>query len=882
MGLANGASPVDHVPLLLATGQRFVATADQPARVPAILLEAACSVPADVAALWLADPDGQLVVAGVRHRDPLSAAALRAVLTSGDRVRPPGLVTWVHRRSRGLAAQVGTARPGMVPTRLLHYLEDNGFGTVMLTPVPGERGGLGVLATARRRDGGQFAKHERDLLQALACRAGLALETGRLQSMLRAHGAILENVADVVVAVDSSGRVAMWNHSAEHLYGAPSGSAIGSALQELIPETEFEGVAQRVAFGEAVRDGRWSGRIRQRMPNGHRIHLDVDLLVPRGPAGDLRGYVLVGRPAGAVVTGAGGIGTADPAGQQDRFARDLMEALDGRAAVLDTEGRVVVANRRWSADVGGRDRCSCGPVPEGTNWLAALHAAPGPDIAFFAREVASVLAGQRSLARIECRCLGGGPDRSTAVDVVQLTDERLGAVVVESDVSWRRRLEDELTHRATHDELTGLPNRYALMDSLEASLRRLRGPDKLAVFFCDLDGFKDINDGLGHAVGDQVLVAVARKLRRRCRQADIVSRFGGDEFVIVLPIAEVGQAVAMARRLVETLEEAIVVGDVEVAPGGSIGVRVVDRMPDGDDPVGLLLRDADTAMYHAKERGRGRYEFFDSRLRDNIAERLEMVAALRRATIDDELRVRYQAWRQCGDRRLVGVEGLVVWNHPLGTVGPASFMPIAERTGRIVEVGGWALRRALTETAPLVRERGVSVAVNVSPRQLAAPAFVPLVAEALERSGTPAERVVLEITEGALVEDPDAARAVLTKLRGLGVSIALDDFGTGWSSLSYLRRLPVDIIKIDRSFIADLSTDPDACAVVSAVLHLGHGMGLRVVAEGVERADQLEVLREMGCDEYQGFIDGLPGELSQVVQDRSLPGPDGVRPGQGR
>ena len=657
MGLANGASPVDHVPLLLATGQRFVATADQPARVPAILLEAACSVPADVAALWLADPDGQLVVAGVRHRDPLSAAALRAVLTSGDRVRPPGLVTWVHRRSRGLAAQVGTARPGMVPTRLLHYLEDNGFGTVMLTPVPGERGGLGVLATARRRDGGQFAKHERDLLQALACRAGLALETGRLQSMLRAHGAILENVADVVVAVDSSGRVAMWNHSAEHLYGAPSGSAIGSALQEFIPETEFEGVAQRAAFGEAVRDGRWSGRIRQRMPNGHRIHLDVDLLVPRGPAGDLRGYVLVGRPAGAVVTGAGGIGTTDPAGQQDRFARDLMEALDGRAAVLDTEGRVVVANRRWSADVGGRDRCSCGPVPEGTNWLAALHAAPGPDIAFFAREVASVLAGQRSLARIECRCLGGGPDRSTAVDVVQLTDERLGAVVVESDVSWRRRLEDELTHRATHDELTGLPNRYALMDSLEASLRRLRGPDKLAVFFCDLDGFKDINDGLGHAVGDQVLVAVARKLRRRCRQADIVSRFGGDEFVIVLPIAEVGQAVAMARRLVETLEEAIVVGDVEVAPGGSIGVRVVDRMPDGDDPVGLLLRDADTAMYHAKERGRGRYEFFDSRLRDNIAERLEMVAALRRATIDDELRVRYQAWRQCGDRRLVGVEG---------------------------------------------------------------------------------------------------------------------------------------------------------------------------------------------------------------------------------
>ncbi|MEJ2579081.1 MAG: EAL domain-containing protein [Kineosporiaceae bacterium] len=548
--------------------------------------------------------------------------------------------------------------------------------------------------------------------------------------------------------------------------------------------------------------------------------------------------------------------------------RDLVDALASRVAVVDEDGIVAVANTRWMASGTERDRCACGPVPEGADWLAHVRGSSLPGIARFAVEAGQVLDGARPAARFECRCPAAGPEQVTVAEVSALGGGTPGAVVVLSDASWRGRLEEELAHRASHDELTGLPNRAELVERLTSSLEELRGEQMLAVLFCDLDGFKDINDGLGHAVGDQVLVAVARRLRQRCRQADVVARFGGDEFVIVQPVPDVGTARTTAERLVEALAEPIVVGDAEVAPGASIGVTVVDSVPSCDDPVGALLRDADTAMYHAKERGRRRHELFDAQLRLDISARLHYASALRRAVPNDELDLLYQTRRHCGDRRLAGVEALIRWSPDgQGPVPPATFIPIAERTGRIVEVGGWALRRALADAAGLP-DRRLTVAVNVSPRQLSAPHLLDMVNDALVGSGLEPRRLVLEITEGALVEDPQAAREVLTDLRRLGVSIALDDFGTGWSSMSYLRTLPVDVLKLDRTFVADLPHDPNACAVAAAVLGLGHGMGLRVVAEGVEDPRQLDILRDMGCDEYQGFIDGPPGALDRVLAVR--------------
>ncbi len=533
------------------------------------------------------------------------------------------------------------------------------------------------------------------------------------------------------------------------------------------------------------------------------------------------------------------------------------------------------ANARWQAAALDRDRCLCGPVPVGENWLQALRSARAPEPSSLSSELASLLRGRQNAVHTQCECSldpssASGSDVEVTISITRVDSASGGAVVVQTPSGRRRpRQQDELTFRATHDELTGLPNRAALMEGLSTSLAKLDGgPGKLAVLFCDLDGFKDINDGLGHAVGDQVLVAVARRLRQRCRSADVVARFGGDEFVVVLSITDVAQAVAMADRIVEVLDEPIAVGEAEVAPGVSVGITVVDVPPDDDDPVGTLLRDADTAMYHAKGRGRGRYELFDASLRENIEERLELAAALHRAVADGELQLVYQSRRYCGDRRPAGVEALLRWKHPdLGMVDPEVFIPIAERTGRIVELGDWVLRTALAEFTR-VEDPRMTLAVNVSPRQLIGGRIVTTVAEALAEAGMDPARLVLEITENAFVDDPDAARVVLAQLRDLGVLIALDDFGTGWSSLQYLRTLPVDVLKIDRSFVADLATDPDAIAVVSAVLGLGHGMGLVVVAEGVENDEQLAVLRDMGCDEYQGFIDSGPGPLHEVIAPR--------------
>jgi diguanylate cyclase (GGDEF)-like protein len=550
-----------------------------------------------------------------------------------------------------------------------------------------------------------------------------------------------------------------------------------------------------------------------------------------------------------------------------RFTRDILDAVNAKVAVIDHHGAVVMANSLWSLAPDGRSRCSCAPVPEGENWPARLRASRRSELIDLADRVTTVLDGRTSSARWECPGDPTGTEPTRTVEVTALDGPVPGAVVVQSDLTWQRRLAAELTHRATHDELTGLLNRAALREAMRSRLDSLHEHQKLAVLFCDLDGFKDVNDSLGHAVGDQVLVAVAWRLRQRCRQADIVARFGGDEFVVVQPVLNVAQARATADRLIEVLAEPIRVGDVDVATGTSIGIVVVDGAPGGEDPVGALLRDADTAMYHAKERGRRRHELFDAKLRHDASDRLRYASLLNKAVPHQDLHLKYQARRRCEDRALVGVEALIRWSPDgIRDVPAPTFIPIAERTGHIVRLGGWVLRQALADVAGPDRER-LSIAVNISPRQLGAPDLVDQVTAALDASGIPPGYLILEITEGALVDDPSTAQRVLTRLRDLGVGIALDDFGTGWSSLSYLRTLPVDVLKIDRSFVADLPHDPNARAVAAAVFGLGHGMGLTVVAEGVENHRQLEILRDMGCEEYQGFIDGQPGALSDILRD---------------
>lgn len=911
VGRESGATPLRQpVPLgrlryLVEVGDELVAAGDDVAAVQRVLASAMLGLPADWAVVWTLGARDRLELAEVRHLEPARVAGLRArlaaVMTPVEPVgvEPVGVEPGGHgavtaRFGSGILEQVlrggrplRSVQPQLgnlqVPTELAAVIREQQVTSVVLVPVRGCQAPVGVVMAARAGTT-PFDAADADFALGLARRAGRNLETARLVKDARDRAAVVDWVSDAVIAVDSEHRVTTWNAAAERMYGVPATDVLGRPLGEIVidsPEGAGElwldtvglelglgagldlglgaGVRKNDSLARAIRQGSWRGRVRQTSVVGRTVEVETSLTARRNERGEYEGLVAVNRDLTEVLAALAA------ARAQETFTRDLMDALDSRAAVLDVAGHVVSANTRWRAGLSERDRCVCGPVSEGTDWLGALSASSLRDVSDFATEVEEVLRGDRGLARLECRCLEAGPERATAIEVARLHGVGDGAVVVQSDVSWRRRLEDELTHRATHDELTGLPNRAALRERLEASVRRLDGDTMLAVLFCDLDGFKDINDGLGHAVGDQVLVAVARRLRQRCRQADVVARFGGDEFVVVLPVDDVTKARATAERLVEALGEPIAVGDAEVAPGASIGVTVVDRTPEGEDPVGTLLRDADTAMYHAKERGRGRHELFTARLRVDISERLEYASALRRAVGNQELELLFQTRRYCGDRRVAGVEALLRWQHTKhGRIPPSTFIPIAERTGRIVEVGGWALRRALAQMAEL-EDRRLTVAVNVSPRQLQAPRMVEQVDEALITSGLEPWRLALEITEGALLDDPELARSVLTDLRTLGVTIALDDFGTGWSSMSYLRTLPVDVIKIDRTFVGDLPHDLDACAVVAAVLGLGHGMGLVVVAEGVESEDQLNVLRDMGCDEYQGFIDGPPGVLPDVL-----------------
>ncbi len=812
------------------------------------LLEAARRARHDLLVLLLTDPFlGGLQATRVRHLDDRRAVVLQARLGSelralNEPLSPPPV------EAAGL------------PEPVRAVLAEERPGSVLVIPVTGRLGRLGVLVLSR---GGraEFTDPELEQLRRAGRQCGQALETARSDGDLVRAGALVRMLADAVVTVDPLDVVTLWNEAAEQIYGVLAAEAVGHRFGDLVRTVFREGDAL-TARAAVISHGRWQGQVRQTSRSGRVIEIESRVSTLIGPRGEPQGLLAVNRDVTDAVTAR-----ADTQ-VQSRLAQELMDALDAAAAVIDSTGRVTSSNARWRTGAMARERCVCGPVPEGANWLESLVTGADPEASTLAADLLNLLRGRRAAIHTQCSCPQAGPDVEIGIEVTRVEAGYGGAVVVLTQLGRRHSEQDELTHRATHDELTGLPNRAALMEGLSTSLKRLDGTGKLAVLFCDLDGFKDINDGLGHAVGDQVLVAVARRLRQRCRSADVVARFGGDEFVVVLSIDDAAQAVAMADRIVEVLDEPIVVGEAEVAPGVSVGITVVDVPPNDDDPVGTLLRDADTAMYHAKGRGRGRYELFDASLRENIEERLELAAALRRAVGDGELEIAYQSRRRCGDRRVCGVEALLRWRHPeLGLIEPEVFIPIAERTGRIAELGDWVLRNALADFSRLgsASDHGLSLAVNVSPRQLVGGRLAHTVAEALAESGVEPGRLVLEITEGAFVDDPAATRAVLRDLHEIGVTLALDDFGTGWCSLQYLRTLKVDILKIDRTFVADLTTDLDACAVVSAVLGLGHGMGLVVVAEGVENEENLAVLRDMGCDEYQGFIDGGPGALADVL-----------------
>ena len=442
-------------------------------------------------------------------------------------------------------------------------------------------------------------------------------------------------------------------------------------------------------------------------------------------------------------------------------------------------------------------------------------------------------------------------------------DEPQYLLAVVDDITQHKEAEARIAHLAYNDALTGLPNRVQFRERLEHELAFVKRGSRLALLYLDLDHFKGVNDTLGHSVGDQLLQAVAARLNMHVRESDIVARLGGDEFALVQSnLANPGDAAIFAQRLREAVvQEPYELSGHQVVIDVSIGIALA---PDDGTNADQLLRHADLALYGAKAEGRGGYRYFEAEMDARMKMRRTLEVDLRQALAEGQFELFYQPVVDSQRGSVSGCEALLRWNHPVrGLVPPAEFIPIAEETGLIVPIGEWVLRQASSDavTWPI----GVKVAVNLSPVQIKSQSFTLLVATILAESGLAPERLEFEITESVLMQSNEANLGVLHLLRELGVRFAMDDFGTGYSSLSYLRSFPFDKIKIDRSFIGDLSKGAESRTIVDAVVTLARGLGMTATAEGVETEDQLQILRAIGCDEIQGFLFSEPRPAIEIA-----------------
>jgi diguanylate cyclase (GGDEF)-like protein len=493
-------------------------------------------------------------------------------------------------------------------------------------------------------------------------------------------------------------------------------------------------------------------------------------------------------------------------------------------------------------------------------------------------------------------------DDAAMVVALRVEGDSLGALVIESraDRRWttgerstveqvatviastiaRVRAEAILEHEANHDGLTGLPQRKLVLEHLDRTLAQPAGHDTAAVMFIDLDHFKRVNDSLGHAAGDRLLELFSERLLTGVRGGDMAARLGGDEFVVVCSeINGTDEALAVGQRLLELVEAPFSIDGVEVFVGASIGIAIADGASDS----ATLLRHADTAAYRAKETGRNRCELFDDALRAEVQHRLATESALRRALERSELILHYQPIVRTVDASICGFEALVRWDRPgLGLVGPDEFLAIAEDSGLIVPIGLDVLRMGCSQAAAWQARFGATapkVCINLSVLQLVQADFLGSFRGILAETGADPSQVILEITESSIMRDPARTVALLEELRALGLGLAIDDFGTGYSSLSHLRQLPVDELKIDRSFVFGIGCDQEGATIVASIVALAHALGMQIVAEGVETVEHVASLHNLGCDRMQGFYfsPALPADVATAMAARGhLRGPNAI------
>ena len=542
--------------------------------------------------------------------------------------------------------------------------------------------------------------------------------------------------------------------------------------------------------------------------------------------------------------------------QQKVLLDTALENMLLGVCMYDADGRIVLFNKRYSR-LTGFSAASLKDLSllDILKQRKASGEFAGDPEAYFARLIAKVREGKSNSSVLEI----------SAGRTLRIVDQPMqggGWVTTIEDLTDWQQAQAQIAHMARHDPLTNLPNRRLFREKLEQALLRITRTEHVAVFCMDLDHFKDVNDSLGHPLGDELLKEVAHRLSECVRKGDTVCRLGGDEFAIVQAGSEpqLLEALSLANRLVEVVSAPYNIEGQQIIIGTSIGISVAPG--DANDP-DQLLKNADLALYRAKADGRGTYRFFESGMDARAHARRLLMLDLRAALLRDEFEVYYQPIYDLGTDRIICFEALVRWNHPLrGITLPAEFIRLAEDTGLIVQIGDWVLRKACTDAASW--SQNVCVAVNISPVQFKNRNLVPSIIAALSASGLAVHRLELEITEFVLFQDGEATLAVLHKLHEFGVRISMDDFGTGYSSLSYLRSFPFDKIKIDRSFVRELASRGDSMAIIRAVAALGKSLGIATTADGVETNEQLVLLRSEGCTQVQGYLFSAPRPAAEV------------------
>ncbi len=541
---------------------------------------------------------------------------------------------------------------------------------------------------------------------------------------------------------------------------------------------------------------------------------------------------------------------------EERYALTAHGANDGLWD-WDLKKNEAHFSARWKSMLGYAED-AIGNSPE--DWFSRVHP---DDYAALERALAAHLDGQTSHFEHDHRMLHQDGNYywmlSRGIAVRDETGKGRRMVGSQTDLTLRRQAEEKLRYGSLHDELTGLPNRTAFMERLRRSLERARLDDQyvFAVLFVDLDRFKIINDSLGHRVGDQLLIEIARRLETALRPSDLVGRLGGDEFVVLIDhLREEHDVAYVAERIQKILSVPISLGACEVFSTVSIGITMSSSLSECAED---LLRDADTAMHRAKLNGKARFEIFDPQMREQALRIMQMETDLRRALERAEFVLYYQPIVSFDSGRLAGFEALIRWNHPLrGFVGPAEFIPIAEDNGMINPIGRWVLQEACRQMREWQRTHPgglpLTISVNLSGKQFSQPNLIEVIAGILQETGLPAPFLKLEITETVIMENSDSAAEMLNELKALGSQLAIDDFGTGYSSFSHLHRFPIDTLKIDRAFVSRMDTSRESSEIVRTILSLAHNLKMSVVAEGVETLAQIKQLRNLGCEYGQGYF----------------------------